>query len=131
MRQTPKKLMHACNQTQSRLVLYQQQRQPNMTTCTSSTQLLWSCIAWPSWLKAWSTTNHARSVSFSSSSFQRLHKCRCYPLFLDKTDCTLFNSNRSLIVLVQSRTSLHCTESNTMFCRFCNSFSCLIYRMIA
>jgi len=64
----PKKLMHACNQTQSRLVLDQQQRQPNTTTCTSSTQLLWSCIAWPSWLKAWSTTNHALNQMWHRSS---------------------------------------------------------------
>ena len=54
-----KKLIHACIQTQSRLVLNQQQRQPNTTTWTSSARLLRSCTAWPSWLKAPSATNHA------------------------------------------------------------------------
>ena len=49
-----------------------------------------------------------------------------HPLFLERTDCTLFNSNRSLMVRVQSTASLPCTEPNTMFCSFCNSSCCLI-----
>ena len=53
------------------------------------------------------------------------------PLFLDKTDCTLFNSNRSLMVLIQSTTSLHCTQTNTMSCRFCSSSCCPFNRTIA
>jgi hypothetical protein len=40
MCQTSKTLIHACNQIRSRLLLDQQQRQPNTTTCTSSARLL-------------------------------------------------------------------------------------------
>jgi hypothetical protein len=61
MCQTPKTLMYTCNQTRSRLILDQQQRQPNTTGWT-----VWACISpcrtgSPSRLPMTKATNHAQS----------------------------------------------------------------------